>query len=234
MANNISGYTGLFKQPIQTPNSYGPTVYCMSDINKQEVIFILLTPESYLDVYNLAKSLSIQNIKLLVPALDVLFISDIFNLFMTLREIKPNAKWIYPVEPSLSTSVEFELGQDVNSVYTHPYDSSISISYIKDIYEKTHDFYDVVIMDGTNTIYLAQYMNAEKAAALYNDQSISQIHMPCSSTLYGGLSFTELLNLNSNYYKKFGINSFSSLAEYTYYRDNQKYIIGRMVYNDII
>jgi hypothetical protein len=178
--------------------------------------------------------LDVQNVKLLVPALDVLFISDIFNLFMTLKNIKPNIKWIFPVTPLISRSVEFESGQQMLSTYTHPNDSSIGITYVKDTYEGSRDFYDIVITDGVKTIYLAQYINATKAELLHANNTITEVHVPYSSTLYGGLSYVTLLNLYPSYYDKFVINSFISVDEYEYCKSISNYKIGGSCYYDII
>lgn len=234
MTNNISGYTGLFKQPIQLSATYGPTIYCVSDLNKEEAVFLLITPESFLDVYNLAKSMAIQNVKLIVPAFDVLFISTIFNLFMALKPIKPGIKIIYPESSTIETSPEFENGLELTDTYIHPIDNSIGISFVKDKYELSRTFYDIIIRDGEKVRYLAQYLNKEKAALLFDDETIDEIHIPYSSTLYGGLNYLELMQLNPEYRKKYVAHSFASITEYSYCKFTQKINIGRVIYNDIV
>jgi len=232
--SNISGYTGLFKQPIQNPVLYGPTVYCISDNDKNEAIFILLSPQAFLDVYNIAKSPSIINAKLVVPSLDVIFISDIFNLFMALKPIKPELKWIFPECPPITTSLEFELGHEKMDNYIHPHDFDLSISFIKNTNFALKNVYDIIVRDGEKVRYIAQYIDDDKAKILIENLSIDEIHVPYSSTIYGGLSYSELIALYPDHTTKFVVNSFASISEYEYCKNNSKIRIGRLCYNDIV
>lgn len=234
--NPITGYTGIFKQPIQDTASYGPTVYCVADPTKKEVCIIPLVPGFYQDVYRYASLVTNEEVTIFIPSLDILFISDMFNLIMNLRNVKKSLRWVFPDRPEISSSIEFLNLQNVASSYDHTVDSRLSIEYIKDTYIPDRTVYDIIVRDGTKTIYLTSYMTAEKAKALNDNIAYTEIHVPFSSTLYGGLSYIDIVKLDGPYRKKFVINCFTSVDEYEVYggSDLTPYRQGRMCYNDII
>lgn len=235
MLNIISGYLGLFKQPIDS--KYVSTMYGITDNTKDKLILILLSPSSFIDAYKISKHITYTEIYFVVPALDVLFISDIFNLFMKIKNIKPSAKWIFPKVPQIPTSVEFELGQIVTNHFVYDgyidYNFNISVEFILSDGE-SRPFYDIILNDGNKTIYFSQYNTQEKIELLYNNLTIDEIHIPYNSTIYGGLNYNQLVALDNKYHNKLKVHSFLSIEEYLFCKQINLSRMGEVKYNDFI
>lgn len=250
MANIVSGYLGLFKQPIDS--KYVSTLYGITDESHGTLIMVLLTPESFIDAYKISKLITYNQIYFIVPSLDVLFISDIFNLYMKIKNIKPNAKWVFPLSPPMSTSAEFENAQirvdqlsiGISPVYNnlyyynsssyYNYETFILITFIPSNANNDRNYYDIIIKDGTKTMYFSQYMTPEKIELLYNDISIDEIHIPYNSTLYGGLNYNQIVSIDNKYHNKLKVHSFLSVEEYLFCKQTILSRLGEVKYNDFI
>lgn len=235
MTNLKSGYVGLFKQPSN--KSLLPTLYCMTDASHEVLIMILLTPSAVIDAYNICKNISYTDIYIITPSLDVLFISDLFNLIMKLDKMKPNLKWIYPTNPIISTSIEFELRQLKTDKFIYDdfnhFDRNILIDFIP-TNKDGRNFYNLLVRDGNKTRYFSQYMDIENLGTLHNDELIDEIHLPYNSTLYGGLNFNNILLNHNKFHSKCKINSFLSQEEYDFCKERHNLQIGEVRYYDFI
>lgn len=250
MESAISGYLGLFKQPIDS--RYVSTIYGITDNTKGTLILVLLSPESFIDAYKISKLITYNQIYYIVPSLDVLFISDIFNLYMKIKNIKPNAKWVFPLNPPMSTSVEFENAQiktDSLSVSIAPlyneslyynqsnfynYETSLLINFVRSNIDDARNYYDIIIRDSIKTMYFSQYITQTKMEVLYNDITIDEVHLPYNSTLYGGLNYNQLVTLNNKYHNKLKVHSFLSVEEYLFCKQTILSRLGEVKYNDFI
>lgn len=213
----ISEYVGLFKNPLQQMELDKPTMYIVCDKMKSEADLILLTPGTFLHAYEYLTELGVLNIRVFVPSLRPEFISDVFNLYMSKRFITP-IKWVFPDKP-FYPHTEFEFGQVKTMNYINEYDSSISISYVKN--DNADDIYDIIVRDEKSCNYFSQYLTEEKLFELYEDPEYTSINIPYSSTLFGGLTYKEI---SSTYKKKFlnklNPHSFMSFEEYALYTGN--------------
>jgi len=229
MTQIISGSTGNFKQPIEDLSLYGPTMYGVSDANKEELNLIILTPGCYYDAYKIIRQIGFQDVKIFVPAIDVLFISDIFNLLMETIEYKPTIQWVFPKQFTLPSSATFENSQIIAETYVNQINSSIIIEY-RDAGILGREVYDILVKDGASVHYFCQYITPEKLETLYNAEAITTIHLPYTSTLYGGLSYTSATRLNIKYKTKLIADSFRTLDEYVYATEN-KTNMGKFISN---
>lgn len=229
------GYIGIMKPPIQDRANSASTIYCVTDSKCGELIIIPLVPGFFDDAYKVAKNAKYQRVIICVPSADVLFISDLFNLIMALNGVKP-IYWVYPDKLSISTSVEFELAQLTSMTYKNNFDSAISIEYIQsNVNDSSRKYYDIIIRNGTITVYLCQYATETKLTEIYSIDSVNEIHVPYSSSLYGGLTFPEISKLTSkNYYSKLRLHSFTSLDQLSYCVSETPDLIGRCAYNEFI
>ena len=144
----ISTYIGYYK--ILFPNESidaVPSMYLIMDEMKKEADLIILTPGALNRAYKYLLNLDAINIRLFVPSLRPEFISDIFNLYMSLVYIKP-IMWVFPDKP-FYPHIDFESGQIKQLNYINDHDSSISISYIKN--ENVDDVYDIIVRDNVST-----------------------------------------------------------------------------------
>ena len=214
MKNQYSGLVGWMKQPMQEPSDYNPTMYMLSDLRRSEVDLVLLTPGSFLHAYKFLSTFNAKIVRLFTPSIRYEWISDIFNLYM-LKKDKTVINWVFPKDID---HTDFSDGLIKTMSYINIFDTNINISYVEN--ENVDDVYDIIIRDEEDVKYFSQYLTKEKAEELYNNKEYTSIHIPYSSTMYGGLSYNEVLNIRSAYHTKFEPHSFISIDEYEAYLSN--------------
>ena len=218
----FSGYIGCFKQPIHQPERNVPTMYILSDPLRYELDLVLLTPGTFLHAYQYITRFHAQNVRLFVPSLRYDFISDVYNLYMIGKDKMP-IQWVFPEKTDYYS---FSLGQMIEEDYTNQHDTRCSIRYQKN--ENVDDVYDIIISDSEGCHYFSQYLTKEKAIELFENPDIYDIHIPYSSTLYGGLTYCEVLLENVKYRTKFVPHSFSSESEYYIHLRDRKLQRGKV------
>ena len=202
-------YIGQFKQPIQDPERFNPSMFIGCDPLKRELDLILLTPGTFLHAFNFIKSIKTRYTRLFIPSLRPEFISDIFNIFMIFKKRDKPIQWVFPDE---FNHYEFSLGQIKTDAYQNQFSSRLTISYIKN--EDVDGVYNIIVNSIDASHYFSFYMTEAYLKELYNNKNYDFIHLPKSSTLYGGLSYDSALNINRKYYKKLVPYDFSSREEY--------------------
>ncbi len=241
MMKNYSGYIGLFKQPVTDPTNLLSTVYCVADPNKNTAIFIVLTPQAYYTVFEIARRLTYVNIIIITPSMDILFASDIFNLFMYFHQFSDkNVKWIFPIKLSYNSSIDFEDNQIVtdNYAFNDPIYGFTNVSVVPaiELIESGIDgriVYDIKLFDGDKTIYFSMYNTDTKSYMLFINEFIDEIHVNYNTSLYGGLYYDNIIAIDSNYAKKFIVNDFTSKEE-GYYCKDHGISMGKVIYNDLV
>lgn len=203
----ISGYVGLFRQPIQRPTEDKVTMFAVSDSVNTELDLILLSPGAFLDAYRFIKQFNACYYRIFVPSLRYEYISDFLNLYMSLKNIYP-IKWVFPDE---FDHYDFSKGQIKTSTYINENDSSISISYVK---TEIDGLYDIIVRNADSVHYFCQYLTESRAKQLFRDRSYTYIHIPVSSTIYGGLSYLQVIKLDRHYRRKFIPHSFTSIEQF--------------------
>ena len=112
----ISTYIGQYKLPFPNENiDVIPSMYLIVDGMKQEADLIILTPCAFNKAYKYLLNLDVINIRVFVPSMRPEFISDIFNIYMSLVNIKP-IMWVFPDKP-FYPHTDFESGQIKQSNY---------------------------------------------------------------------------------------------------------------------
>lgn len=225
----FSGYIGNFKQPLQKPESYRPTMYAISDNMRNELSLILLTPGTYLYAHKYIERFNPQSVKLFTPTVRFEMISDIFNLFMTWKDNIP-INWVFP---EITNYYDFDNGLLKSDTYMNPYDSTLAIAYIKN--ENVEDVYDIIVYDNDSMRYFSQYLTIEKLYSLYDDISCTTIEIPYRSTMYGGLNYLDIqTTCNKKYLTKLVPHSFASIDEYNECLESNKLEKGKVIYIDFI
>ena len=202
-----SQYVGRMKQPLQKPDVDNPTMYAVADSLKAELDLILLTPGSFLHAYNFIKQFGAKSVRLFTPSLRPEFISDIFNLYMILKDMIP-IKWVFPKE---YRHYDFTKGQLKTDSYVNTVNPQLSISYIEN--SEVSNVYDIVVRTKDGTHYFSFCLNEKKLVELYKNRSCTYIHLPKSSTLYGGLTYDEALKIDRKYKHKLEPHDFMSIEE---------------------
>ena len=197
------GYIGRMKQPMELMRD-NPTMFVLMDEYKREFDLILLTPGTFLHAYNFIKKINPVSVRLFIPTLNMEFVSDIFNLYMTLKD-KMLIKWVFPDKVNHS---DFSDGQIRCNTHINEFNHKLSITYVKN--ECVDGVYDIIARSSDAVHYFSQYLTQSDAKNLYEDSEYDYIHIPESSTLYGGECYR---TLSSKYQPKFVPHSFVSITE---------------------
>lgn len=229
--NLIQGYLGLFKQPLNNPK-LNATFYCITDELKEKLYVIMLTPEAYNDIYSICKNITYKEIYLIPVSIDIMFISSLFNLITALAPIKSKIAWIYPDDLQMKSSILFEFKHYKTLKFIDEgYDLQIEFALSN---EKDRPFYDIYITAQGKTICFCQYVTEDKMNDLYDDISINEIHMAYRSTIYGGLTYPEILRIHNKYHNKIKVHSLTSVEDYAYCTEMNRVPVGKVVYYDFI
>lgn len=203
----ISGYVGRFKQPIQQPNEDKATMFAVSDELNMELDLILLTPGAFLDAYHFIRQFNACYYRIFVPTLRYEFISDFINLYMSLKNIYP-IKWVFPDEID---HYDFSKGQIKTNTYINENNPRLSISYVP---TELDGVYDIIVRNIDGVHYFCQYLTESCARELFRDREYTYIHIPVSSTVYGGLTYLQVVKLDRRYKQKFIPHSFTSIEQF--------------------
>lgn len=211
--SEYSQYCGRMKQPLQKPDIDKPSMYFVADYLREELDLILLTPGTFWHAYEFIKFIIPKNLKLFIPSIRPEFISDIYNLYMLLKDQIPT-NWVFPQEVSY---YDFEKGQIRDTKYVNEADPRLSISYLEN--PNLNNVFDIVVYSRNASNYFSFFLTEDRLQSLYRTSKCTLIHLPKSSTIYGGLSYDTALKLNHKYKKKLVPYDFASIEElYTYKR----------------
>lgn len=210
-------YVGRMKQPLQKMDIYNPSMYVVGDSEKYELCLIILTPGSFCHAYNYIKHSNARSVKIFFPSLRPEFISDIMNLYMSLKNIIP-VKWVFP---EVYNHYSFSMGHEKCGTYIHPIDSKISISYIKN--EKVDRLYDLVVKNEEGIHYFSLYMTDRTCTELFYCKQYTFIHVSKSAPIYGGMNYDSLIEMNRKFRKKLVPFDFTSIEEYFLFTGKQNH-----------
>ena len=205
-------YVGRMKQPLQNQSVDNPSIFIMSDSLKCELDMILLTPGCFLHAYNFIKSFQPKYVTLFVPSLRPEFISDIFNLYMTLKDRMPS-NWVFPDEYPHFT---FSQGHIKSFAYQNHFSPDITVTYIENA--ETERVYDLIVRSKHGTHYFSLCITENIVKELFYKKDFTFIHVPKSVTLYGGETFDSIVEKCVKYKRKLVPFDFESVEDY--YRFN--------------
>lgn len=207
-------YVGRMKQPLQKMETFSPSMFAISDSEKIELCLIILTPGAFCHAYNFIKQSKAKSVKIFFPSLRPEFISDIMNLYMSLKDVMP-IKWVFPENYN---HYSFSMGHEKCGIYIHPFDPMISIEYIKN--SKVDRLYDFQIKCEEGIHYFSLYMTDEKCTELFYCKPCTFIHVSKSAPIYGGMSYDGLFDMNPKFKKKLVPFDFTSIEEYWLFKGN--------------
>lgn len=232
MSEIYSGYTGLFRAPFNSSNAYSSTIYCMADAHKTTLIMIPLTPAFFSDAYQVAAHPQYQTIYIIPPALDTLYISDVYNLYRELSLLgNKNVQVVALGAPEIITADDF-LDHIIDVSATHhfqitSYRNGVSADEISvNLYDDKNPLYrpctDVEISDGSTTLYFSQYMSNYKLDWLdsFGPETLSEVHMSFAYNTYGGLTYLQCIDYKKELADRLVVNSFTNVDEFNYCAKN--------------
>lgn len=230
----ISGYTGIYRQPYPNNATYGDSIFMITDEKHQELDLFLLTPGCYKDAYMIASSPTYQIINIFPPAMDGLFISDVFRLVTDLLKIKKAVKWYYPDKVDfVPTNVLFQVNQMRGNYFSSPNITDLAIEFKRsNTLDDDHRFYDIYLcMDDIYAGFI-MYMDAAKLTSIMTastEDAVDFVHMPYNTTFYGGLSAIECGKLNKAWMPKIVPNNFRCREEFIMCRDTDFSLPKRII-----
>lgn len=201
-------YVGRMKQPLQNQSVDNPSIFIASDSLKCELDIILLTPGCFLHAYNFIKSFQPKYVTLFMPSLKPEFISDVFNLYMTLKDRMP-INWVFPDE---YPHVTFSQGQIKSFSYQNRFSSDITITYVEN--SVADRVYDLIVRSKHGTHYFSLSITENIIKELFCKKELTFIHIPKSVTLYGGETFDSITCKEIKYKRKLVPFDFESIEDY--------------------
>ncbi len=230
----ISGYTGYLMQPH--PSNYNTSVLFVADYNKRELNIILTQPGSYSTAYRVASMANYQEVNIFVTCLDASFMSDVYRLAKDLRRLnKKSIHIIFPERLPMQVDSVIKMNHFKVSTFESKNDRNIRIEYHL---SKESDYnaalqnnasvngcvYDILVRLGQKMIFVPGVLSMWNLAKWCNCKGI-EIHVPYSTTLYGGLSYLDLedkagRDIDYAIFRDCYVNSFASTEEYSIVRNN--------------
>ncbi len=218
----LNGYAGLWSFPLNNQldkpanASYIPnrsSVYCVTSMNKRDLIMVPLVPNFFETAYTIARNTAYQKIYILMPSCDAIFISDLYILYYKLHTVLNKDVEIFCAEyPDISVTDDFishvtEVGYDTQHQITEypdaDYDAehcNFLFSFPDDHRPKPRQVSDVSISIGDKTILLCLYVDDIKINDLSTNEMCDlyqEVHIPFDTTIYGGLGYMKARKLAS-------------------------------------
>ena len=182
------GYTGMYRQPYANAAGYGDSLYLITDEAHFEANLIVLSDHFFRDAYRILSQPTYQEVHIFVPSIDMVWISDIFGLVMSLKAYKKNVYWHYPDKyyPK-HTNVLFEMAQILLPKYQSKVIPGLTIDMVKE-----NDVYSFKVINGKKREYFSVWCKKDDAIKLINSGLYDAIHLPYNTFYYAGTSAREI------------------------------------------
>lgn len=212
------GYTGIFQQEptekvISIPKNL--TMYAIGDDIGNELFLVVLSIGSYTNLSSIIQNTNYNKVTITFPSIDTMFVSDLYNTINKASTMK-DITWMFPKQPSIPLSSACYNSYRNSDYFINTTNKEKSITFFENKIEEGKSVYDFIISTGNKVIYISNYLTNEKLQELLNDITIDEVHIPYSITLYGGLSYLDIIYTHK-YNKKIFANSFSSFNDYIWY-----------------
>lgn len=207
-----SRYTGIVGFPH---GKHDPVLFISSNLDNSILNIINTDLECAEYIINIAKDPTFQTINLFYRVINFENISSIANIVRILKSTK-NVNVYFPREIN-DTFPDFMLNHYHKSNGYNSYDGNYIVSYNIDTDVEDMLIFDITLLiNGTAKILIPERITKEKLEMATNDDSVFEIHMPYKGSMYGGLSFDQIIQLPHyrHLLKKLRVYKFSSVTEY--------------------
>ena len=222
--NNLCGYLGLFQPPL---NGYKSAIYCVATPDKRNLVMIPLVSNFFETAYSVAKDPKYQRIFLVLPAIDMLLVSDTYLFYYEIaKNLNKKVEVFCNDKPRIPITDEFYAHVHVYSVdktfqfadyLNNDEYFDIKIEYRSKFRPLNRSAADIYISTNGKRILFCQYMTNPKLKDLQESEDIDvidEIHMPFMKNFYGGLSYIETKrSMSPKYYPKLYAFGFASKEE---------------------
>lgn len=248
---NICGYIGVYQAPLYNLKSsgtvYRSSVYCVATPDSKKLVMVPLVPNAFETMYEIARATKYSSIYVLIPTLDMQFISDLYLFYYEISgvlrkkiDIFTNAKPtiivtddFYSHVHKIDDNIEVQIGE-YNSL-----DENLNIvfSFRNEYRPVTRASSDLYIMTNGKRVLFAQYMSEEKIKFLNLDENLTkydEIHMPYKKNLYGGESYINSRKIGgARITNRLYAYGFQSVEEFNLCLSSGG-MIGGVKYNDLV
>lgn len=235
--NHMDGYIGLLQYGADF-SKISPSVYVASGEGCIELFIIVLTPPTPQELRKLAENIKYPYVKIFAPTIDACFISDIFNSFNKTKNklygnvgIEKNTKLIFPEDIQIPTSIGFLDNVEKESTWINVEDVSLTIRYIDSKNPYKTGCYDIVLSTDDNSKYFASYMDVAKLESFLLEYSDTmELHLPFSTTLYGGMTYLDVMeHVSAKDKKRIIAHSFTDYNFFKYIEETNGANLGKRV-----
>lgn len=253
MDKTLCGYAGIYQAPLNDWNKpiitapKRSSVYCITTPDRKTLVMIPLVTNFFETAYSIARSSKYQNIYLILPVLDMLMISDIYQLYFEICiNLQKDMEIFCHDRPQILVSDDFyahvHVGIDDQQYQIGEYNSTddslnIVFSFPNDHRPLTRSASDIYIMTNNKKILLSMYMSDEKIKFFGQDENIDrydEIHMPFIKNLYGGINYMRSRRLATpRLSRKYIAYGFQDSEEVTICRGAGG-IVGEVLFSDFV
>mgnify|MGYP000012564906 CR=1 FL=1 len=247
-----SGYFGYLKQPHET--QYDTSIFMVCDNNRTELNILITQPGSYSSAYKVASRTHFREVNIFATSYDINFVSDVYRLARDLKALgKPTVHTYFPEKFPMPVDGVTALNHIKSFTFKSRYDANISIEYHinnRDIEDRVQSglmelptglIYDMVVFLGDKVVILPAKLNT----SILDDCICidkGEIHIPYSSTIYGGLSYKDIFEnilkndriTARNLLRMCYVNCFASIDEMTACKNNGNIAIARYMNKSLL
>ena len=223
----LSGYYGLYRPPFENRNEYDTSIYIIANRDKSILILIPLVTNFFHDAYNIIRRSACTKVYLATPSVDVMFISDIYNLYYETKNLNKDFTLLCKKKPTVSITDEFMTHVKTGDHHVVDFSSKVDeesfpmIDFVDEMMPIARNGYDIVVWDGNKRIYFANYMSERKLNKKTKRKPtlFDELHIPFNINLYGGLTYLQIAKLSSStILRSIRVHSFSTTEELDYAR----------------
>lgn len=242
--DNVCGFLGLYQPPL---NGNKSSIYCVATPDMRNLIMVPLVPNFFETAYRVAREPKYQRIFVVLPSLDMQFISDAYLMYYEIGKLlNKSVEFFCNVKPQIPITEDFYNHIHVYSAskdfHLTDYFSNDECFNIKIEYYLHNGFInkaasDIYLSTNGRRILFCNYMSDHRLKLLQESSEIDYIdtiYMPFMKNMYGGLNYIEVKQkISPKYLSKLYAFGFSSKEEVDWCASGIGKI-GDVKYNDFI
>lgn len=242
--NNLCGFLGLFQPPL---NGYKSSIYCVATPDMRTLVMVPLVPNFFETAYHVAKDPKYQRIFMVLPSLNMQFISDAYLFYYEIGKLlNKNVEFFISTKPQIPITEDFyshiHVCSNENSFHLTDYmdmdeDFNIKIDFRNKYLPFNSMISDIFLSTNGKRILFCNYMSEAKVKDLEKSSEIEyidEIYMPFMKNMYGGLNYIEIKKLiSAKYISKLYAFGFASKTEADWCASGIGQI-GDVKYNDFV
>lgn len=201
----LEGFAGLYQAPLMSLRTTSDamtmskrhSVYCIASEDMKTLTLIPLVQNFFETAFLIARHMSYQKIYLILPSLDMVFISDAYQLFYELRELHKDVIIISTTVPQRIVTDDFYanvLAVGYNMQYQlagYNIDATsfdVLIRFPMEFRPDTRLGSDIVVSTNKTTLF-SMKTTQNKLETLAEADEYDVIQMPFAKNIYGGLPY---------------------------------------------